>query len=142
MLYHQAGIHSAVLICVYSSKSIAFASHFELSSVITQLELDLLYLRHYLLTSCALPCQHLYLYRARYSSTSTGKGNIALKSFLLIVQFSIELTRKLHSVSNRNLLSPSRRPFHRLVCLYFIPQNEIVSVLKGRISRISFHQMK
>lgn len=29
----SAGIHLAVLICVYSSKSIAFASHFELSSV-------------------------------------------------------------------------------------------------------------
>ena len=113
MLYHQQG---SIRLCLFAS-TLPNQSHLHHTLNYhrsLKLELDLLYFRHYLLTSCALPCQHLY--RARYSST---KGNIALKSFLLIVQFSIELTRKLHSVSNRNLLSPEDPSTVLYVCISF-----------------------
>ena len=117
MLYHQQG---SIRLCLFAS-TLPNQSHLHHTLNYhrsLKLELDLLYFRHYLLTSCALPC-HQHLYRARYSSTSTGKGNTALKSFLLIIQFSIELTRKLHSVSNRNLLSPEDPSTVLYVCISF-----------------------
>lgn len=79
MLYHLTG---AILLCLFASIVVILRDElnrihhtFELSLVLLKL-LGLLRLRHYLLTSCALPVNKLYR-AARYSSTQ-AKRNIDL----------------------------------------------------------------